>query len=292
MRANVSGSRSTGEPVFLKAEEFMARLVFCLINQKGGCGKSSTCYHLAGAFAGLGYQVLLVDVDPQGSLSQGFLGSDFVENLPARETLAAIFDESSFFLDYRLLIRETAFPGISIVPANQHLAEFNTPRPEATGMMQYAIRELIESQDIADIVLLDCPPNLYQCSWNAMIAADFVLIPVPPEDFGTQGLRAVHQAIDHVRQLNPGLRRLGHLVTRYDRRLLVHRSYEERLRGLYRELVLETTVPEASAYKVSLACRQPVEFYSAKSPAAAIMRTLAGEMLTRAARKEGKRSVG
>lgn len=270
----------------------MARLVFCMINQKGGCGKSSTCFHLAGAFAGMGSKVLLIDVDPQGSLSQGFLGSDYVENLPAGETLAAIFDESSFFLDYRLLVRESGFPGISIVPANQNLAAFNTPCPETTGMMQYAIRELLEAHDEFDVVLLDCPPNLYQCSWNAMISADFVLIPVPPEDFGTQGLRAVHQAIDQARQLNPGLRRLGHLVTRYDRRLLVHRSYEERLRGLYRELVLDTTVPEASAYKVALACRQPVEFYSAKSPAAGIMRSLATEMLTRAARREGKRSVG
>ncbi len=273
-------------------KEFMARLAFCLINQKGGCGKSSTCFHLAGAFARLGYRVLLVDVDPQGSLSQGFLGSDIVENLPATETLAALFDESSFFLDHRLLVHETSFPGISLIPANQTLAEFNTPKPETTGMAQYAIRELLDLQEAFDIVLMDCPPNLYQCSWNAMLAADYVLIPVPPEDFGTQGLRAVHQAIDQARRLNTGLRRMGHLVTRYDRRLLVHRSYEERLRGLYRELVLETTVPEASAYKVSLACRQPVEFYSAKTPAAGIMRTLAEEMLRRAAKKEEQRSVG
>jgi chromosome partitioning protein len=270
----------------------MARLTFCLINQKGGCGKSSTCFHLAGAFVGLGYKVLLVDVDPQGSLSQGFLGSDFVENLPASETLAAVFDEASFFVDHRLLVRETPFPGISLIPSNQTLAEFNTPRPEMGGMTQYAIRELLEAQEEYDIVLLDCPPNLYQCSWNGMIAADYVLIPVPPEDFGTQGLRAVHQAIDQARRLNTRLRRLGHLVTRYDKRLLIHRSYEERLRGLYRELVLDTTIPEASAYKVSLACRQPVQFYSAKSPAAVIMRTLAEEMLRRAERREGKRSVG
>jgi len=270
----------------------MARFAFCLINQKGGCGKSSTCFHLAGAFAGLGYQVLLVDVDPQGSLSQGFLGPDVVENLPAQETLAALFDESSFFIDHRSLVRETPFPGISLIPANQTLAEFNTPRPERSGMAQYAIRELLDAQTEYDVVLLDCPPNLYQCSWNAMLAADYVLIPVPPEDFGTQGLRAVHQAIDQARQLNTGLRRMGHIVTRYDRRLVLHRSYEDLLRRLYRKLVLDTMISEASAYKVSLACRQPVEFYSAKSPAAGAMRTLAGEMLARAMQKEGKRSVG
>ena len=52
-----------------------------------------------------------------------------------------------------------------------------------------------------DVVLIDCPPNLYQCSWNAMLAAEHVLIPIPPEDFGTQGIRAVHQAIANARVL-------------------------------------------------------------------------------------------
>ena len=91
-----------------------------------------------------------------------------------------------------------------------------------------------------------------------MVAADFVVIPVPPEDFGTQGLRAVHQAIDNARALNPRLQLLSHLVTRSDRRLLVHRSYEARLRELYSEKVLTTVIPEASAFKVSLACRKPM----------------------------------
>ena len=125
-------------------------------------------------------------------------------------------------------------------------------------MTQFAIREFLEQNDHYDIVLIDCPPNLYQCSWNSMIAASYVVIPVPPEDFGTQGLRAVHQAIDNARKLNPTLRRLGHLVTRYDKRLLVHRSYEQRLRELYKAMVLDTIIPEVSAFNVALACRQPV----------------------------------
>jgi chromosome partitioning protein len=266
-------------------------ITICLINQKGGCGKSSTCFHLAGSFAAAGQRVLLIDADPQGSLSQGFLGSDLVENLPAIETLAALFDEDGFFLDRQRLIRPTGFERISLVPTNQHLASYNSPNPEDGAMMQYSLREFLEEQTEYDIVLIDCPPNLYQCSWNAMIAADYVVIPVPPEDFGTQGLRAVHQAIDNARKLNPELRRLGHLVTRYDRRLLVHRSYEERLRQLYKEMVLDTIIPEASAFKVALACRQPVEQYSAKTPAATAMRNLVDELINRIAGKVKRRSI-
>jgi len=270
----------------------MARIALCLINQKGGCGKSSTCFHLAGAFTASGYSVLLIDADPQGSLSQGFLGSDLVENLPATETLAALFDDSCFFSNPAQLIRPTAFEGISLVPTNQHLAEYNAPRPEVAGMIQFTLRDFLEQQHGYDVVLIDCPPNLYQCSWNAMLAADYVVIPVPPEDFATQGLRAVHQAINNARRLNPTLRRLGHLVTRYDKRLMVHRSYEERLRELYREMVLDTTVPEVSAFKVSLACRKPVEFYSAKSQAARAMRQLVAELHSRIADKQKKQSIG
>ena len=186
--------------------------------------------------------VLLVDADPQGSLSQGFFGSSSIEELPANQTLALLFDDTSFQADYSALVVPTEFERISVCPANHHLAIFNTPAPETTGMFQYVVREFIQEQTGFDLVLIDCPPNLYRCTWTAMIASDFAIVPVPPEDFGTQGLRAVHQAIDQARQLNPDLRRLGHLVTRYDRRLLIHRSYHERLRKIYDKMVLDTVV--------------------------------------------------
>jgi chromosome partitioning protein len=190
------------------------------------------------------------------------------------------------------LIRQTEFAPIAICPANQHLAAFNTPTPETTGMFQYVVREFLQDEaGDYDMILIDCPPNLYRCSWTAMVASDYVIIPVPPEDFGTQGLRAVHQTIEQARKLNPKLRRMGHLVTRYDRRLLIHRSYEERLRELYGHMVLDTVIPEASAFKVSLACRKPVEMYSAASPAAELTRKLAREILDRTAEKTARRQV-
>src|SRR5437763_12967726 len=69
----------------------MQTTTICFINQTGGCGKSSSCFHLAGHFAIRGMRVLVIDADPQGSLSQGFFGSAIIENLPARGTLAAVF---------------------------------------------------------------------------------------------------------------------------------------------------------------------------------------------------------
>jgi chromosome partitioning protein len=263
----------------------------CLINQKGGCGKSSTCFHLAGAFAQLDLQVLLLDMDPQGSLSQGFLGSEVVESLTSRQTIAMLFDESSFFAVRDELLIPTRFERITLCPANQFLAPFNAPDPENTGMLQYAIREFIAEQQDFDVVLIDCPPNLYRCSWTAMIAADHVLIPVPPEDFGTQGLRAVHQCVQQARQRNPTLRSLGHVITRCDHRLLVHRMYEQKLRDMYGEMVLQTVIPEASAFKVSLTRRCPVHQHDPRCKAAELTLSLAREILNRIGEDEPNRGV-
>ena len=146
--------------------------IVCLINQKGGCGKSSTCLHLAGAFAAIGKSVLLVDADPQGSLSQGFFGPVVVESLETNQTLAALFDETVFVSDPARLIQPTGIDDIALVPENHHLAAFNAPSPQTTGMLQYALREFLDGLAGFDVALIDCPPNLYMCSWTAMIASD------------------------------------------------------------------------------------------------------------------------
>jgi chromosome partitioning protein len=268
----------------------MPTTTICFINQKGGCGKSSSCFHLAGRFAESGMNVLLVDADPQGSLSQGFFGSAAIENLASPETLAAIFDDG-VYVPADTLVTPTPIERIAMIRANAHLGRHNVPEPEKSGMQQFALASFLESVTGFDIVLIDCPPNLYQCSWNALLASQFVAIPVPPEDFATQGLRAIHQAIEQARLLNPSLQLLGHLVIRADRRLLVHRSYEQHLRRLYGDAVFETVIPEASSFKVALSCRKPVVVHHPKSQGAKSIRLLADEIMNRVAELDAKRRI-
>ncbi len=262
----------------------------CFINQKGGCGKSSSCFHLAGFFATLGLRVLVIDADPQGSLSQGFFGSAAIESLPPRETLAAVFadDETA---SPNVLVSATQFERLSVIRANAQLAKHNIPEPENAGMKQFALASFLETIPGFDLILIDCPPNLYLCSWNAMIASNFVVIPVPPEDFATQGLRTVHQAIDQAQVLQPALKLLGHLITRADVRLLVHRTYEEQLRRLHGASVFSTVVPEASAFKVALSCRKPVSHYAPNTKAASLVAALADEILHRMPLLDAQRRI-
>lgn len=236
--------------------------------------------------------MLLVDADPQGSLSQGFFGPEPIESLMPGQTVTGAFDGSFGFQPPDQAIQPTPLTRISVVPANHRLTEFNIPNPERLGMEQFALAQFLEALPPYDLTLIDCPPNLYRCSWSALLAADYVVIPVPPEDFGAQGLRVVHQAIEHAQRLNPRLELLGHLVTRFDRRLIVHRTYETRLRLLYGSSVLTTVLPEASAFKVSLACRLPVGMFSPRSASARLTAELSREIVDRMQRnlKEAARA--
>jgi len=261
----------------------MSATTVCFINQKGGCGKSSSTYHLGGALALKGLNTLLVDCDPQGSLSQAFFGSAAVENLPARETLSAVFNPDAMLDDPARLAVPTGFDRLSILRANQTLARYNRPEPEREGLNQFLLRDALADISGYDIILIDCPPNLYLASWNAMLASSHVVVPVPPEDFGAQGLRVVHQAIEQASRLNPSLSLTGHLVTRYDGRLAVHRAYVQKLRSLYRETIFDAVVPEASAFKVALTCRKPVSHHMPASKAAKVMAQVGDELLARIA---------
>lgn len=261
----------------------------CLINQKGGCGKSTTCFHLAGVLSDLGLKTLLVDADPQGSLSQGFFGSAFVEALPAKQTLAPVFDDLVALPLDNELIRDTDFENISIVPSNQHLAKFNTPISDSELWNEFAMREFLDNSNPFDVVLIDCPPNLYRCSWNALVAADFVVVPVPPEDFGTQGLRSVQLAVEAARSLNPHLRTAGKIITRCDARIKVHQIYEATLRDSYGSKILSTTIPEAADYKSALAARTPISFHNPRSRATSSMANLWTELCSRAGQKWERR---
>lgn len=269
----------------------MTAAIICFINQKGGCGKSSCCFHLGGALAATGRRVLLIDADPQGSLSQGFLGPACIEIKPMHDTLAACFTDEGPSPTVQQLIRPTGFDRLDLVCANQTLAPYNRPCPEEAGLAQFVLQQLLAGLTNYDIVLIDCPPNLYQCSWNALLAADYVVIPVPPEDFGTQGLRVVHQAIEHARQLNPKLQLLGHLVTRFDGRLLVHQAYHQRLRTMYGAAILNTVMPETVAFKLALAQRMPVTLACPDTKAAQATAALAHEMTDRMANPAKLRHV-
>lgn len=254
------------------------------LNRKGGVGKTSTTYHLGGTLAKGGRRVLVVDADPQANLTAGLLGPDVARELPAAATIAALFDPAMDPFPMSV-IRPTAMPGLAILPGSAHLDTHNKPDPHEPGPHHVALRDfLAEVRADYDLALIDCPPTIYRASWSALAASGFVIVPLQAEDFGSQGIVSIQEAIAAVRAVcNPRLAMLGFLLTMYNKSLGVHGAYEARLRQLYGSDVFTACIPLVKDFKESVAARQPIAFFKPRSAAAKATQTLADEVLARIA---------
>jgi chromosome partitioning protein len=257
--------------------------VISIVNMKGGVSKTTTAHNLAGALAMMGRRVLLLDNDPQSSLSQGLLGPSEAEDLDPASTIAAVYAGTA---TPAAVVRTAVVQGVDLVPGSIHTDRHNIPSPEEGPWPdQVVLRDfLAEVEGAYDIALIDNPPNLHLCSWAALAASGWVLIPVQPEDYGAQGLAAVRRSIARVQSsVNPGLRLLGYLVSMAQPRRAIHQLYEEQLRADYGADVLAARIPAAADFPEAVAHRKPVTHYKPRSAAAKSVKSLAEEVLARLA---------
>lgn len=261
-------------------------VVVTVLNQKGGVGKTSTCHHLAGTLAtAMGKRVLLVDGDPQSSLTQGLWGPTATRALHPSETLAAVYSGDAF---PEQVIRPSGIPGVDLIAGSRAVDDWNVPRPhEAPYEAQTCLREFLSLvRDAYDLALVDCQPTLYLGSWAALVAADFLIVPLQAEDYGAQGIMDVQDAVAMVTAgPNPGLRLLGYLITMYAARKSIHQAYARRLREMYGDDVFAAVVPHAADYPEAIAHRKPVALYKPRGAAARAIKALADEVLTRLLRR-------
>lgn len=258
--------------------------VVALLNQKGGVGKSSTCHHLAGTLAASGRRCLLLDNDPQASLTQGFWGPVATATLDPDATIAALYAGLAPFPEQ--VIRPTGVEGIDLVPGSKVATDYNVPRPhEAPYETQTCLRAFLEEvRDRYELVLIDNAPNLHLCSWAALVASDHLIVPLQAEDYGAQGLGPVQESVDLVvAGPNPSLNLLGFLLTMFNPRLAIHKLYETLLREQYGAAVFETRIPYAADYKEAIAQRKPIAQYKPKGASAKAVKALADEVLNRLA---------
>ncbi len=252
------------------------------MNRKGGVGKTSTVMHLGGTLARRGLRVLLVDADPQASLTQGLLGPDVAEELDPRETIASILDEAGGPSPAEL-VRPTAFANLALLAGSEAAERHNHPEPWLSGMAQFALRDaLAEAGEGFDLVLIDCPPHTQMWAWSALVAADGVVIPVQPEDYGAQGMKSIRRTFDRVRsEANDGLALVGYLVSMFNKALSVHVTYEGYLRDLHGADVFTRVIPHIKDYKEAVTFRRPIAWHKPKSAAAKATAALAEEFLAR-----------
>lgn len=191
--------------------------VMAVVNQKGGTVKTTTCENLGVGLANAGKKVLLIDADPQGSLtiSLGFPRPDEIE-ITLSSLMKKIMNEEEI-LPGEGVIHQTE--GVDLIPANIELSGLEVSLVNAmsreTIMKQYI--DMQKSQ--YDYILLDCMPSLGMLTVNALAASDQVLVPVQAQYLPAKGLEQLLQTVNKVRkQINPKLRVEGILLTMVDGR--------------------------------------------------------------------------
>lgn len=204
--------------------------VLAVVNQKGGTGKTTTCENLGVGLAQEGKKVLLVDVDPQGSLtiSLGYPRPDDLDTTLS-ELMAKVMQETPLSSGEGILHHEE---GVDLIPANISLSGMEVSLVNAMSR-ETILKQLIEPMKRQyDFILLDCMPSLGMLTVNALAAADNVLIPVQAQYLSAKGLEQLLKTVNKVRrQINPKLRIEGILLTMVDGRT----NYAKDISNLIRE---------------------------------------------------------
>ncbi len=250
--------------------------VMALCNQKGGVGKTTTTINLGAALAELDRKVLLVDFDPQGSLSVGLglnphtLDHSIYNLLLSRD------------ISVEDVIRTTDVPGLDILPSNIDLSAAEVQLVSEVAREQTLMRVLNRIKDRYDVILIDCAPSLGLLTINALTAADKVIVPLECEFFALRGVALLTDTIGKVQErLNPQLEVLGILATMYDARTLHSREVLERVVQAFGETVFHTVIRRTVKFPETTVAGEPITTYATASPGAEAYRTLAREVLAR-----------
>lgn len=247
--------------------------VIAIANQKGGSGKTTTTRSLAAALLERGRQVLIVDMDPQGSLTEGCgvrpyeLQSSIYHVLLGRCRLADVLLEIE--------------PGLHLAPTNIHLAAAELQLVSATRREDKLRQALRPLRDQYDYVLIDCPPSFGLLTVNSLSAADSVLIPMTCDYYTMLGVRLLLETVDDIqREVNPSLVLEGLLPTRFDPRTLHAREILEQTKtALGPKLrVFEPVVRESVRFKEAPIRAQSILTYAGNTDGAHAYRALAQEI--------------
>jgi chromosome partitioning protein len=187
------------------------------------------------------------------------------------------------------IIRSSNIQGVDIIPGSMAAAEFNAPHPfRAPAEVQTRLRNFLDEARVGyDVVLIDNPPNLSAATWGALIASDYCILPVIPEDYGTASLSPVLESIRLVASgPNPSIVNLGMVLTMVQPRLSVHVVFEEALREHHGDGVFTARVPMASDIKEAIFHHKPVTHHKPRGASAKAIKALADEILARIARHE------
>lgn len=246
--------------------------IIAICHQKGGVAKTTTTLGLGASFVERRAETLMIDLDPQANLT-----ASIGLNAPDKKfSIAEVLLGEADLASVRL---ETNLPGLDIIPSNAAMLTLGRQLFELPDY-EYRLREVLSGPAVADyeLILLDCPPSVGPLTFNALTAADLLVIPTQCEYFSIQALTDMFELVNVVRdRTNPALAyRL--LVTMFDGRGNFHARMLAQMREYFNEGLLQTIIGFDTKLREAQVAGQPITIYAPQSRGAGQYRQLAEEL--------------
>jgi chromosome partitioning protein len=254
--------------------------IFCVANQKGGVGKTTTTVNLAAGLAKVGQRVLMIDLDPQGNATMG-------SGVDKRTLELSVYDvllESASVKEARVQSAKLVEGGCSydILGANRELAGAEVEMVHLERRERRLKQALLEVMDDYDFVLIDCPPSLSMLTLNGLCCAHGVIVPMQCEYFALEGLTDLVNTIKQVHaNLNKDLAIIGLLRVMFDPRITLQHQVSEQLKTHFGGKVFNTVIPRNVRLAEAPSYGLPGVVFDPSSKGAQAFLTFAQEMVDR-----------
>jgi chromosome partitioning protein len=244
--------------------------IFCVANQKGGVGKTTTALNLAAALARSGAHTLLVDLDPQCNATTG-LGRQPTSNHPLVQCAPI-----------RQGVSATDLPRLDLLPGSRSFRDVELLTRDDPHQSARLREHLMTGFNAYDFVLIDCPPSLGPLTKTALSSSTEVFMPIQCEYFAMEGLTQMIEVIRGVMQHQPNQLKFGGIVlTMYDHTLELTREVDEEVRDFFGEIVFQTVIPRDVAVSEAPSHGKSVLNYEPRSKGARAYVELCMEVLDR-----------
>jgi chromosome partitioning protein len=211
--------------------------IFCVANQKGGVGKTTTSVNLAASLASHGQRVLLIDLDPQGNATMG----SGIDKSQCETTVYEVLVDGAKIADAAV---KAEAAGYDVLPANRELAGAEVELVTLDAREKRLKQALEAAEGTYDFVLIDCPPALSLLTLNGLCSANGVIIPMQCEYFALEGLSDLVNTIKQVHaNLNRDLKVIGLLRVMFDPRVTLQQQVSEQLKEHFGDKVFNAVIP-------------------------------------------------
>jgi chromosome partitioning protein len=253
----------------------MAATIIAIANQKGGVGKTTTAVNLAAAFALKEQRTLLIDLDPQANTTLTFFSPD--------EIKGSIYD---VLADHHVMVRDVVHPtkvaNLCLVPARIALAKLEA---NLVGQFDAPFRlkdALVGARDDFDLIVIDTPPALGIITVNALVAANYLLVPIQASYYSLEGTDDLLETLERIRaRPNPDLQLLGVIVTLYDKRTNLARDIYKQVQEVFGDKVFKTVIGKNVRLEESPAYKETIFSFAPGSTGALEYAQLAREVIQR-----------